>query len=155
MRRGKLHISWKIMLQKKFFSLVHFSCLIVMGASGSDIFALRSDIQGEGHTAQVAVSGWIVNDALSIQFALYLDVSVVLHSCKTHSHHRWRVVYMSELPIVWIVLQVKKACRKKLELSQGFWRSLTPQVTLIGLPWPGKYPRIRFIRRRMHGLPWE
>lgn len=30
------------------------------------LFALRSHLQGEGHTAQVAVSGWIIDDALSI-----------------------------------------------------------------------------------------
>lgn len=46
--------------------------------AGSDIFASRSDIQGEGHAAQVAVGGRVVDDALSVQFALDLDVSVVL-----------------------------------------------------------------------------
>lgn len=63
-----------------YFFLVHFpASLLQEHPAGSDIFALRSDIQGEGHTAQVAVSGGIVDDALSIQLALYLDVSVVLH----------------------------------------------------------------------------
>ena len=30
---------------------------------------------------------------------------------------------MSKLAIVWIVLQVKNALRKKLDFSQGFWWS--------------------------------
>jgi len=58
-----------------------FSSNVVMGASHSmGSFCLCSYIQGEGNTAQVAVSGRIIDDALAIEFALYLDVSVVLHS---------------------------------------------------------------------------
>lgn len=56
--------------------------------TGRDVFPSRSNLQGEGHASQVAVSLRIVDDSLSVQFALHLDVSVVLHSCKTHSHHR-------------------------------------------------------------------
>lgn len=134
----------------------HRSLLLV--ATSSD--TLCSDVHGEGHAAQVAVGGRIVNDALPIQFALYLDVSVIVHSCKTHSHHWWGVVdlrskhdrchfrliahyicvymsqlllrmthtHMSELPIVWIVLQVKGAFRKKLNFSQSVWRSFLKKV---------------------------
>lgn len=71
-----------------------FSCLVLWASC--DTFALRSDLQGEGHAAQVAVSGRIVNDALSVQFALYLDVSALLHARKTYSHDWWRVVYLRE-----------------------------------------------------------
>lgn len=103
MRRGKLHISCKIIV-------VHFpASLSQEHPAGSVIFALRSDIQGEGHTAQVAVSGWIINDTLPVQFALYLDVSVVLHSCKTHGHHRCRVVYLWQ--------KRRKGLRHQSELS--------------------------------------
>lgn len=150
MRRGKLHISWEIIFQHRFFFfffLVHFPA----SWSREHPSPLRSDVEGEGHAAQVAVSGWIVDDALPVQFALYLDVSVVLQSWKTHSHHRRGVVYlrsrhdgcyfsvcmrqkiffltdktlthMSGFPVVWIVLQFKNAFRKKLDFSQSLWRS--------------------------------
>lgn len=106
-----------------YFFLVHFPASSQEHPAGSDIFASCSDIQGEGHTAQVSVSRGVVDDALSIQLALYLDVSVVLHRHEAHSHHRRRVVCVSELPIVWIVIQVKKAFREKFDFSQGVCRS--------------------------------
>lgn len=54
---------------------------VAMGASHLMCsFCLCSYVQGEGNTPQVAVSGRIVDDALAIELALYLDVSVELHS---------------------------------------------------------------------------
>lgn len=38
---------------------------------------------------------------------------------------------MSELPIVWIVLHVKSAFRKKLDFSQSVWRSFLKEEDLI------------------------
>lgn len=167
-RKRKLHILWKIHFQHHFF-LVYFPASSSQEPpAGSDIFALCSNVHGEGHAAQVAVSGRIVNDALPIQFALYLDVSVIVHSCKTHSHHRWGVVdlrlkhdrryfrlirhsvcvcmsqlllkmthtHMSELPIVWIVVQVKCALRKKLDFSQSIWRSFLKDEEEVMFLWP-------------------
>ena len=182
MRRGKLHISWEIIFQHHFFLFFCFFLYIFLyiflpHCHGSILLAaasspLRSDFQGEGHAAQVAVGGWIVDDALPVQFALYLDVSVVLQSCKTHSHHRRGVVYlrgrdmtgvtsvsachssffffpltdetlthMSGFPVVWIVLQVKNAFRKKLDFSQSLWRSflkdeeVTLDIILLARRW--------------------
>lgn len=61
-------------------------CCVVVSVS-SDGLALCSYHQREGHTAQVAVSGGVINDAFSVEFALYLKGSVVLHGGKTDSHN--------------------------------------------------------------------
>ena len=55
---------------------------------------LRSDVQSEGDGAQVAVGRGVVDDALAVEFALYIDMSVVLHACKTNSYHGGGVVYL-------------------------------------------------------------
>lgn len=126
----------------------------------ADTPVLRSYVHGKGHAAQVAVSGWIINDALPVQFALHLEVSVIVNSGETHRHHWGRVVYlwcghdrrwlhtsraekekgvtvshthMSELPIVRIVPQVKCARREKLELSQRLGRSFLKEEVVVCL----------------------
>lgn len=103
-KKGKWYISQKIILQTFFLNslLYIFPALSSQGVGGggrgpwlaATSPALRSDVQGEGHTAQVAVSWWTINDALPVQFALHLEVSVVLHPGKTHRHHRGGVVYL-------------------------------------------------------------
>lgn len=60
----------------------------------ADTLVLRSYVHGKGHAAKVAVSGWIINDALPVQFALHLEVSVIVNSGETHRHHWGRVVYL-------------------------------------------------------------
>lgn len=60
----------------------------------ADTLVLRSHVHGKGHAAQVAVSGGIINDALPVQFALHLEVSVIVNACETHSHNGGRVVYL-------------------------------------------------------------
>ena len=55
---------------------------------------LRSDVQSEGDGAQVAVGRGVVDDSLAVEFALYIDMSVVLHACKTNRHHWGRVVHL-------------------------------------------------------------
>lgn len=62
----------------------------------SSLPALCPDVQGEGDAAQVAVGGGVVDDAVPVQLALNLEVSVVLHSCEPHGHHRRGVVYLWE-----------------------------------------------------------
>lgn len=80
MRKKELHISRKA----EFCHYMFFSSLS----------SLCPDVQGEGDAAQVAVSGRVVDDALPVEFALNLEVSVVLHSCETHRHHRRGVVHL-------------------------------------------------------------
>lgn len=159
-------------------------------SSPSASFALCPDVQREGHAAQVAVGGWIIDDALPVQFALNLEVRVVLHPCKTYRHHRRGVVYLrdtrdrglsssinnisciifyrSGLSRVWAsrsmdntwvqrsfgektgflpklleVLSVKKVLHFLFQCHffPKLWCTyftLTAQVTLMGVPWPGK-----------------
>lgn len=55
---------------------------------------LCSYVHGKGHAAQVAVSWRIVNDAFPVQFALYLEVNVIVNAGKAHRHDWDRVVYL-------------------------------------------------------------
>lgn len=57
---------------------------------------LCADLQSEGDGPQVAVGRGVVDDALAVEFALYADVSVVMHACKTNRHHRGRVVHLED-----------------------------------------------------------
>lgn len=72
-----------------FLPCCHGSPLLAAGTQ-----VLRSYIHGKGHAAQVAVSWRIINDALPVQFAMHLEVSVIVNSGETHSHDRGRVVYL-------------------------------------------------------------
>lgn len=48
-----------------------------------------------------------------------------------HYYKDETLTHMSELPIVWIVLQVKNAFRKKLDFSQSFWRSFLKEEEVV------------------------
>lgn len=96
MRKGKLYLSQKTILQIFLFVLLYIFLPCCHGSPllAADTLVLCAYVHGEGHAAQVAVSGRIINDALPVQFALHLEVSVVVNSSKTHGHHWGRVVYL-------------------------------------------------------------
>lgn len=93
-------------------------------SSSSPLRALCPHVQGEGDAAQVAVRGRVVDDALPVQLALDLEVSVVLHPCETHRHHRRGVV------------DLRQTCGDELGVSSG------PQTHRLRCVYRGGHSRV-------------
>lgn len=153
MRRGKLHISWEIIFQHHFFFfLVHFPASWSREhPAGSGVFALtlrlprrRSRCPGSG---QWVNRWWCPSRSVCIVLGCECRTAILknaqppparsslpevetwqvlfqcLHATTVFFHTDETLTHMSGFPVVWIVLQVKNAFRKKLDFSQSLWRS--------------------------------